>query len=169
MFKLMQMGGLLSSMAMQVSQFFVNSVSLSTTGTVKDEELLETEAITSFAEFANGLTMVMESIVGPIMIALGAVLAVYMVYLGVMYAKAEDANKRKELMGRLIGCAIGIVIIIVGITLCYAINWVDLYANMTGHRHTFEASEKYSEYCKYCGQKSDTTVHKVVEKVVTGD
>ena len=65
----------------------------------------------------------MKSIVGPVLIVLGAAAAAYAIYLGVMYAKAEDANKRKEVQGRLIGAAVGLVIILVGIALCFAVDW----------------------------------------------
>ena len=71
----------------------------------------------------------MEDILGPILIVIGAAAALYAIYLGVMYAKAEDANKRKEVQGRLIGAAIGVVIILVGISLCYAVKWEDLVSN----------------------------------------
>lgn len=80
----------------------------------------------SLTQIANTFTTAMKSVVGPVLIVIGAAAAIYAIYLGVMYAKAEDANKRKEVQGRLIGAAIGVVIILVGITLCYAINWAGL-------------------------------------------
>lgn len=78
---------------------------------------------------ATTLSGLMEDILGPILIVIGAAAAIYAIYLGVMYAKAEDANKRKEVQGRLIGAAIGVVIILVGISLCYAVNWAELVEN----------------------------------------
>ena len=72
---------------------------------------------------ANAFKNVMRNILGPVLIVIGAAAAMYTIYLGVMYAKAEDANKRKEVQGRLIGAAIGVVIILVGVTLVYAIQW----------------------------------------------
>jgi len=81
---------------------------------------------TSLRQIAETFTKAMKSVVGPVLIVIGAAAALYAIYLGVMYAKAEDANKRKEVQGRLIGAAIGVVIIVVGITLCYAINWAEL-------------------------------------------
>lgn len=78
---------------------------------------------------ATTLSGLMEDILGPILIVIGAAAALYAIYLGVMYAKAEDANKRKEVQGRLIGAAIGVVIILVGISLCYAVKWEDLVSN----------------------------------------
>ena len=86
--------------------------------------LLETSS--SLKSIANSFAGLMKDIVAPILIVIGAAAAIYAIYLGVMYAKAEDANKRKEVQGRLIGAAIGVVIILVGITLCYAVNWEGL-------------------------------------------
>ena len=86
--------------------------------------LLETSR--SLKSIANSFAGLMKDIVAPILIVIGAAAAIYAIYLGVMYAKAEDANKRKEVQGRLIGAAIGVVIILVGITLCYAVNWEGL-------------------------------------------
>lgn len=82
--------------------------------------------VSTLSAVANKLAELMKKIVGPVLIVIGAAAALYAIYLGVMYAKAEDANKRKEVQGRLIGAAIGVVIILVGITLCYAINWSGL-------------------------------------------
>ena len=80
----------------------------------------------SLTQIANTFTEAMKSIVGPVLIVIGAAAAIFAIYLGIMYAKAEDGNKRKEVQGRLIGAAIGVVIILVGITLCYAIDWSGL-------------------------------------------
>lgn len=83
-------------------------------------------ADTTLTSIASSFKGLMEDILGPILIVIGAAAAIYAIYLGVMYAKAEDANKRKEVQGRLIGAAVGVVIIIVGIAMCYAINWETL-------------------------------------------
>lgn len=85
--------------------------------------LLETTA----SGIAGKIQGFLEKILGPILIVIGAAGAIYAIYLGVMYAKAEDANKRKEVQGRLIGAVIGVVIIIVGIALVYAIDWKALF------------------------------------------
>lgn len=77
----------------------------------------------TLAKVAETFKNTMEKLVGPVLIVIGACAALYAIYLGVMYAKAEDANKRKEVQGRLIGAAIGVIIIVVGIILVYAIDW----------------------------------------------
>jgi len=84
------------------------------------------ETVATLSNIATTFSNLMKQIVGPVLIVVGAAAAIYAIYLGVMYAKAEDANKRKEVQGRLIGAAIGVVIILLGITLCYAINWAEL-------------------------------------------
>ena len=88
--------------------------------------LLETTDVVDIESAAGKIADLIKSVLGPVLIVIGAAAALYAIYLGVMYAKAEDANKRKEVQGRLIGAAIGVVIILVGITLCYAINWTSL-------------------------------------------
>ncbi|MGN0961589.1 MAG: Mbov_0395 family pilin-like conjugal transfer protein [Christensenellales bacterium] len=84
------------------------------------------DGVSTLTEIADKFQSAMENIVGPVLIVIGAAAAIFAIYLGVMYAKAEDANKRKEVQGRLIGAAIGVVIIVVGIILCYAIDWKNL-------------------------------------------
>jgi hypothetical protein len=88
--------------------------------------------LSTATDVANKFAELMKGIVGPVLIVIGAAAAVFAIYLGVMYAKAEDANKRKEVQGRLIGAAIGVVIIMVGIALCYAIDWSALLQSMAG-------------------------------------
>lgn len=85
----------------------------------------------TLSDIAKVFSGAMKEIVAPVLIVIGAAAAIYAVYLGVMYAKAEDTNKRKEVQGRLIGAAIGVVIIIVGIILCYAINWASIVDSFT--------------------------------------
>ena len=89
-------------------------------------KLLETQ-YASLTDIAEGMKNLMQRILGPVLIVIGVMAVAYAVYLGVCYAKAEDANKRKEVQGRLIGALIGAVIIIVGVTLCYAVNWVSVF------------------------------------------
>lgn len=88
-------------------------------------------SVSTMTDLANAFAGLMKNVLGPVLIVIGAAAALYAIYLGVMYAKAEDANKRKEVQGRLIGAAIGVVIILVGITLCYAINWESLVKSWT--------------------------------------
>ena len=81
----------------------------------------------TFGDVAKGIKGMIESILGPILTVIGVAAVLYAIYLGVMYAKAESADKRKEVQGRLIGACIGAVIIIVGATLCFALNWEAIF------------------------------------------
>lgn len=81
----------------------------------------------TLSEAAEKFGKVIKNIVAPIIMVIGVVAAIYAIYLGVMYAKADSAEKRKEVQGRLIGACIGALIIIVGATLCFAINFASIY------------------------------------------
>ena len=85
--------------------------------------LLETEIDKIATKFRD----IMQSILGPVMIVIGAAALAYVIYLGILYAKAEDAGKRKDAQGRLIGAVVGLVIIIAGITLVYAVDWSSIW------------------------------------------
>ena len=89
--------------------------------------LLSNANVDTSKELAELFSNMIKKILGPVLIVVGAAAACYLIYLGVMYAKAEDANKRKEVQGRLIACVIGFVIIMVGIIVCYAIPWANLF------------------------------------------
>lgn len=82
---------------------------------------------TTLYGIAEGINDLMKKILGPVLIVIGVLAVAYTIYLGVLYAKAEDAGKRKEVQGRLIGALIGAVIIIAGMTLCFSIDWVELF------------------------------------------
>ena len=56
---------------------------------------------------------VLSDIIFPILIVVAAVGTIYAIYLGVMMAKAENAEKREEAKKRIINAVIAIVIMIV--------------------------------------------------------
>lgn len=80
----------------------------------------------------KGVNKIFNWVMGPIFTVLGIAAIGYAIYLGVQYARAEDASKRKEVQGRLIGAVIGGVIIVAGATLCYALDWGSIIANFGG-------------------------------------
>ena len=81
--------------------------------------LLEnTEAYTNFPWLRN-LVDVLNSVVAPILIVIGAVGIIYAIYLGVMLAKAENAEKREEAKKRIINVIVAIVITAALIFLMY--------------------------------------------------
>lgn len=125
----------------------------------EEPDLVGEEKIKSVSQFAMGLNQILKKIVGPILSAIGIAAVLYAIYLGVMYAKAESADKRKEVQGRLIGAVIGAVIIIVATTLCFALNWAQIYWSFTGEKHDYTSKDGDS-FCDWCGGDADANVHK---------
>ena len=78
-------------------------------------------------DVARGISNMVKRILGPVLTVIGVAAVLYAIYLGVMYAKADSADKRKDVQGRLIGACIGAVIIIVGATLCFALDWASIF------------------------------------------
>jgi hypothetical protein len=73
----------------------------------------------------------MRYIMGPVLSIIGIAAVIYMIMLGINYAKAEDADGRKKVQGRLIGAAVGVVIILAGVVLCFALPWDTIYTTFT--------------------------------------
>lgn len=84
-------------------------------------DLAEDEKV--LTDIADKFVKIMEGIAGPVLVVVGAFAAAYIVYLGVMYAKAEDDGKRKDLQKRLIGMIIGFVLLSIVLTIVLAIDW----------------------------------------------
>ena len=106
--------------------------------------------VTSLMGAANKLKTIVTKILGPILTIIGVAAVLYAVYLGVMYAKAESADKRKDIQGRLIGACIGAVIIIAGATLCFALDWTKIYHDVSvGSAHTWVDSNA-DGWCDNC-------------------
>ena len=80
---------------------------------------------------ATNFKKIMQVIVGPVISIIGVAGVIYLIILGVNYAKAEDADGRKKVQGRLIGAAVGVVIILAGVVLCFALPWDDIYSSFT--------------------------------------
>ena len=70
-------------------------------------------------DWLESLLGALEKIVGPILIVVGAVGIIYAIYLGVMLAKAENAEKREEAKKRIINVLIAIAITAALIFLMY--------------------------------------------------
>ena len=66
---------------------------------------------------------ILSTIAGPILIALGSVGVIYMVILGVQYAKSENDDKRATVKRRLVNLAIGVVAMFALAAMCMAIKW----------------------------------------------
>ena len=67
--------------------------------------------------WVNNLTRVLNNVLFPIIIVLASVGTIYAIYLGVMMAKAENAEKREEAKKRIINAVIALVIVVVLILL----------------------------------------------------
>ena len=111
---------------------------------VKNKLGVSISSVENVSNLGSTLTTLIKSILGPVLGIIGAAGVVYAVVLGVQYAKAEDANARKEVQGRLIGALIGAAIIIVGATLCLALNWEKIFTDFGGDS-TFTSSSAATE------------------------
>ncbi len=85
------------------------------------------------AATAAKVNEILSQIVGPIMIAIGGAMSIYIVILAVQYAKSENDNKRAEAKTRMVNCFIGIVIIAVLAALCMGMNWEGIVRSMYGY------------------------------------
>ena len=82
-------------------------------------------------QVATGVQGLVKKILGPVLAIIGVAAVIYAVVLGVQYAKAEDADARKKVQGRLIGALIGAAIVIVGATLCFALDWKAIFQSFS--------------------------------------
>ena len=130
-----------------------------------EPDLIGEGKIKSISQIAMSMNQILKKIVGPILSAIGIAAIIYAIYLGVMYAKAESAEKRKDVQGRLIGACIGAVIIVVGATLCFALNWAQIYFSITGEKHKFDTGDDGDAFCNYCGAEQSHSLH---DGVVSG-
>jgi NADH:ubiquinone oxidoreductase subunit 6 (subunit J) len=80
-------------------------------------------------DVAEKFVKIMEEIAAPVLIVVGAFATAYVVYLGVMYAKAEDTGKRKEIQKRLIGMIIALVLLAMVLTVVLMIDWRNVAEN----------------------------------------
>lgn len=82
---------------------------------------------------ANKVNSVLKTIVGPCLSALGGMAIIYIVILGVQYAKSENTETRGDIKKRIVNLAIGVVIMLVMLTLCFAIKWDAVVPELFGY------------------------------------
>jgi len=87
----------------------------------------------SLLETSDKVHQILSTIVGPCLSVIGSIGVIYIVIMGVQYAKAETDDKRAELKKRMVNLAIGVVIMIVMITLCFAIKWNEIIPDLFGY------------------------------------
>ena len=66
---------------------------------------------------------ILYDIAGPILIAIGSIGVIYMIVLGVQYAKSENEEKRATVKRRLVNMAIGVVAIFALAAVCLSVRW----------------------------------------------
>ncbi len=96
-----------------------------------------TDRIVATAEKVNE---VLKSIVAPCLSVLEGCAVIYIVILAVQYVKSENADKRTEAKKRIVNLAIGAVIILVMLTMCYLIKWDKLVPELFGYLGSGQAS-----------------------------
>lgn len=82
---------------------------------------------------AEKVTEILKNMVGPILMALGGAGTIYVIILGVNYAKAEDDAKRKDAKKRIWNLVIGIIAMFTLAALCMSIKWDSLVTEMFGY------------------------------------
>ncbi len=83
-----------------------------------------------FAELAQPIVSLLNQLMGPLLLIVGALGSLYCVVLGVKYAKAEEPQEREKAKGSLKGAVIGFVLIFVlilalNILMPSMIDWVN--------------------------------------------
>lgn len=81
--------------------------------------LLDNAAVYEKFPWLKSVVEALQNIVAPILIVIGAVGVIYAIYLGVMLAKAENAERREEAKKRIINVVIAIVITVALVFLMY--------------------------------------------------
>lgn len=66
---------------------------------------------------------ILKTIAGPILMALGSVGVIYILVLGVQYAKSENDDKRATVKKRIVNLAIGIFAMFALATICLTVKW----------------------------------------------
>ena len=83
-----------------------------------------------FAELAAPIVSLLNQLMGPLLLVVGALGSLYCVVLGVKYAKAEEPQEREKAKGALKGAVVGFVLIFVlilalNILMPSMIDWVN--------------------------------------------
>ena len=80
----------------------------------------------TLGELSEQIKVILGIWVGPILTALGGVGAIYIVILGVQFAKSESEEKRAEAKKRMINLAVGVVLIMALAAVCMFVDWEGL-------------------------------------------
>ena len=88
---------------------------------------------TRLKDTAEKVSEILKTIVGPCFTVLASLGVIYMVVLGVQYAKSESDDKRAETKKRIVNLAIGVVIMVLMLTICFAIQWDVIIPDLFGY------------------------------------
>ena len=102
-----------------------------------------------FSQVATPIVSLLNQLMGPLLMIVGALGAIYCVILGVKYAKAEEPQDREKAKGALTNAVVGFVLIfvlILGLNLLMPnmVNWVNESAKKTVIQQ-YETDEKSSD------------------------
>ena len=92
--------------------------------------LLSADRVTATAQKVHE---VLANIVGPCLAVLGSMAIMYVIVLGVQYAKSENDEKRAEIKKRIINMVIGVIAIIVLLLLCWLVDWGRIIPQIFGY------------------------------------
>lgn len=95
--------------------------------------LLSMMQLLAAAEAAEKVKEIVQTMLGPTLMVLGGAGVIYMIVMGVQYAKADDDAKRTEIKKRLINLGIGIAAIFILATLCLTIQWDAIVNDLFGY------------------------------------
>lgn len=101
-------------------------------------KLLNLSMLLDVAATAEKVNDVLGNIVSPCLIALEGCAIIYIIVLGVQYAKSENGDKRSEVKKRIVNLAIGAVTILVLLVLCKAIAWDSVIKELFGYLDSAE-------------------------------
>lgn len=79
----------------------------------------------SMRAVGNEVNTILKSWVSPVFTALSGAGIIYIIILGVQYAKSESEEKRAEAKKRMLNCLIGIIVMLVLVALCLMVNWAE--------------------------------------------
>lgn len=90
------------------------------------------KSATSFYDVVQPIVDLLNSMIGPLLLIVGAVGALYCILLGVKYARAEEPQDREKAKQHLTGAIIGFVlifvlIVVLNLMLPYLTNWMSKY------------------------------------------
>lgn len=89
-------------------------------------------ANTKLEELGGQIKTILSTIVGPILIALGGAGAIYIIVLGVQYARSESDDKRAEVKKRMVNLAVGVLLILGLSAICTFVDWAG-FVQMFGY------------------------------------